>query len=200
MIKIILITFSAAISVVVFVASMFLNSILGAFGLVSTSLDTFNNLHETKQIMDVVKKRHKTKKLNASKRFVKRTTQKVAASAASAIIPGIAVGTVMVTVIALEAVDYCNHKEELHNDGNILFGTDNSFDYDTCMNEAKNDASEIMTSAKKAVPELVSSTWNDTKNISIDTWEATKGAGLNAWSITSSKSEKIWSSLINWTE
>ena len=76
MIKVILMSISATLLVVAFTASMFLNSILGVFGLASTSIDALSNLHENKQILDVVKTRHEKRKLNASKKFLKRTSKK----------------------------------------------------------------------------------------------------------------------------
>jgi len=220
MIKIVLITFSATIAAVALAAFLFLNSILGAFGLVSTSLGTFSNLQQSKQTLDLVKKRHKTKKANISKKFVKRTSKKVAASAVSAATVGTAM--VVITVAGLEVIDYCNDKEELLNDGNILFRTGDSFDYYECMSEAKNDSSEIIASTREVAPQFVSMAWEDTKKISLDTWESTKviskntwaatvNSGLEtwastkdssakAWATTSSESEKLWGSLIEWAE
>ena len=141
MIKVILMSISATLLAVAFTASMFLNSILGVFGLASTSIQTLNNLQESKQIIDKVKKRHKVKKRNVSKRFTKRAGRRIAASAVSAATIGTA--AVVVAVATIEVIDYCDDKEEIHNDENLLFKSDEKFDYDECLNEAEEDSRNI---------------------------------------------------------
>lgn len=218
MIKVILVSISATLLIVAFVSSIFLNSILGVFGLASTSIQTLNNLQESKQIIDKVKTRHKSKKLNASSKFAKRTGRRIAASAVSAATIGTA--AVVVAIATFEIFDYCEDKEEIHNDENLLFKSDEKFDFNACLNEATDDSEKIIASIKNAVPEVVESTWEETKNISNNSWEATKSISIGTWnstkslsleawdatknitsdslSSTSETTEKIWRSLIDW--
>ena len=188
--KIIFISISATLIVAFFVMSIFLNSILGVFGLASTTVDALNNLKESKQILDVVKKRHNIKALNISKRFTKRSSKKAAASAVSAATLGTA--AVVITVVGLEVMDYCNEKQELHEEGNILFKTNNKFNYTECLSEAKNDSKAIIISIKNAVPAAILSSWENTKSISRETWEKTKETSIKIWQSASAVSETAW--------
>ncbi|MFV1985549.1 MAG: hypothetical protein ACC657_18515 [Thiohalomonadales bacterium] len=170
--------------------SVFLNSILGAFGLVSTTVDTLNNLKESKHILDIVKKRHKNKKLNISKKFTKRLSKKAAASAVSAATLG--TGAVVITVAGLEVMDYCNELRELHEEDNILFKTKAKFYYTECLNEAKDDSQEIIVAIKEAVPIAIRKTWEETKSISRATWEKTKEISVKTWRSASTISKYTW--------
>jgi len=193
MFKVIFTTISATLVAASFTASLFINSILGAFGLVYTSLETFNTLQESHQIIGDVKKRHKTKKMNASKKFVKRSSRKIASSAVSAATIGTA--AVVITVAGLEVHDYCEDREELQEDENLLFGTDVTFDYKHCLSDAKNESSEIIISVKKAVPEAVNNAWDETKSFSNEAWESTKKISPDAWISTYNASSSLWKSL-----
>ena len=77
--------------------------------------------------MQKVKIRHKLKRLKLSKKFIKRTSRKISVSAVSAATIGTA--AVVVTIASLEIYDYCNDKKELLEDGNILFKSNEEFDY-----------------------------------------------------------------------
>jgi len=190
MIKIILISISSTLVIGFLVTSVFLKSILGVFGLASTTIGTLNNLKESKQILDFVKKRHKNKKLNVSKKFTKRLSKKVAASAVSAATLG--TGAVVITVAGLEVMDYCNEMRELHEEGNVLFKTKEKFNYTECLSKAKHDSQEIIISIKKSVPAAIRKTWQDTKSISRATWEKTKEISVKTWQSASATSKSAW--------
>ena len=192
MFKVIFTSITATIIIVSFVTAMFLNSILGIFGLVSSSLDSFDNLRESKQIVDKMKDRHKTKKLNASKKFVKRTSKKIASSTVAAATIGTA--AVAITVAGLEVYSYCEDKNELHEDEKILFKTKTEFDFKQCLIDAKKDSNEIIVAVKKAVPEIVGSAWENTKDFSNEIWESTWKLSTDVWSSTSDTSRKLWES------
>jgi len=217
MIKVILASISATLIVVAFVASMFLNGILGLFGLASTSIETLSHLQESRQIVDTLKTKHKANKLKAPKKLAKRAGKRITASAVSAATIGTA--AVVLAIATFEVIDYCEDKEELFESENILFHTDREFSYVECENEAKKDMVELIAFAKKSVPKVVSDTWhgtkdiskeswNDTKQITKDTWKSTKSASGGAWSYTkdissdawstsSDSAERLWDSLIN---
>ncbi len=195
MFKVIFASITATIIIISFVTSIFLNSILGVFGLVSSSIDSFNNLQESKQIVDKMKNRHKTKKLNASKKFVKRSSKKIASSIVAAATIGTA--AVAVTVAGLEVYDYCEDRNELYEDESILFNTKTEFDFKQCLIDAKKDSNEIMLAVKKSVPEIVGSAWENTKDFSNKTWESTKNISTDAWSSTLDTSGQLWESFVD---
>ncbi|WP_275098765.1 hypothetical protein [Sedimenticola hydrogenitrophicus] len=146
--------------------------------------------------MEKMKKRHKDKKLNLPKKFVKRSSKKIASSAVTAATIGTA--GVVITVAGLEVYDYCEDRKELHEDENILFKTNSEFDYTQCLADAKNDSNEIIISVKKAVPEMVDSAWEDTKDISNEMWAFTKKISTETWSSATSAGGKLWQSLTDW--
>lgn len=193
MFKVIFTTISATLIAVSLAASLFTNTILGAFGLVSTSLETLITLQDSHQKIGEVKKRHQSKQNNASKKFIKRSSQKIASSAVSAATIGTA--AVVITVAGLEVHYYCEDKKELQEDENLLFGRDIQFDYKNCMRDAKKDSDEIILSVKKAVPEAVDNAWEQTKDFSNETLESTKKMSADAWISTLNASSDLWESL-----
>ncbi len=193
MYKVIFSTVLTTIVVVFISASMFLNSILSIFGLEATSVVTLNNLKESKKIVNKIRARNKAKKIEISKKFVKRTSKKVASSAVSAATIGTA--AVVITVAGLEVYDYCDEKREIQEESNILFNEKKEFNYNECLTEASKDSTKIIASVKKAIPGIASKTWESTKNISNETWESTKKIGSETWNSTSEASEKLWNSL-----
>ena len=207
MYKTVIITISSTVAIGGLIFYLFLNSILGTFGLAATSIETLNNLQESEKILEVINTRHTTRKLNISKRFIKRSSKKVTASAVSA--ASIGTAAVVITVAGLEILDYCDEKKELHDEDNILFKRDDVFDYYECLNQAQEDSTEIIASVKDAVPKMVSEAWESTKNISESTWQtiketsmsawmSTKDASSNAWDVTSETTQEVWSSLLGW--
>ena len=197
MMKIILSTISATLVVATFVVSIFLNSILGLFGLALTSVASLKNLQDSKQIVQKMKKRHKAKKLTVSKKFIKRSSKKIASSAVTAATIGTA--GIVVTVAGFEVYDYCKDKEELLEDENILFETDKEFDFNKCLSDASKDSKEIVASLKETVPEAVHKAWKDTRGFSNETWESTKRISSELWGSTSDAMGNVWKSFTDWT-
>lgn len=189
-------TFSLTIMAVAMAATLFLNSILGAFGLVSTSLDNLHNLRESKQIVSKMKDRHKTRKANVSRKFVRKSGRKAASTAIAAS----TIGTVAVvlTVASLEVVDYCDEKKELLDEENILYGTGNTFDYDACLTEGKEESRKIIESVKNDLSTTVTSAWEDTRKFSNEKWEEIKISSMDALSSTAESAGELWDSLREW--
>ena len=197
MFKVILTTISATAVIIFFVASFFLNSILGLFNLATIPLSLLPEFHQSKQIIknlkasnsvhrnkiDTIKKRHKTKNLNASKRFSQRSSKKIALSAITAGTIG-TVGVVF-TVAGLEVYDYCEDKQELLKDENILFDTNKKFNYKTCLDEATKDSKKIITLVK----EPIKNAWNETKDFSQKQWQEVVEEFDNIWKKTKDFSE-----------
>ena len=140
---------SVTIIAIAMTATLFLNSILGVFGLISTSVSNLASLKESQLVVNRMKDRHKVKKDNVSKRFVKKSSKRVASTAVAAS----TIGTVAVvlTVASLEVSDYCDENKELAEDENILYGTENEFDYESCLKEGKDHAITIMELVKNHI-------------------------------------------------
>ena len=143
-----------------------------------------------------MKKRHKTKKLGVSKKYVKRSSKKIASSAVAAATIGTA--GVVITIAGLEVYDYCEDKEELNEDENILYSKNEEFNYSECLTATSEDSKKIIYSVKEAVPKLVGEAWEDTKNISSDTWESTKEMSAVAWDASLVILEGIWKAFTGW--
>ena len=67
MIKTIFLTVSVTLAIAGFAASMFLHTILGAFGFAATSIAAMNSLQASQRIVQKMKDRHKAKKLDLAK-------------------------------------------------------------------------------------------------------------------------------------
>ncbi len=159
MIKTIFLSISATTTVVVFVSSLFLNTILATFGLVSTSIESMQQLQQSKKVVEQMKTRHKAKKKNFSKKFTKRAGAKLSSTATSAI-PVIGVVGAIVAIAALETSYYCEDKKELQDDENVLFGTAKDFDNEQCLAEAQQDSKAMIAEAKEAVSESFNDAWD----------------------------------------
>lgn len=196
MIKVVLGTFLATCAAIALGATLFLNSALGLFGLVSTSLVNLDNLRESKQIVNRIKQRHRVRKANVSRRFVKKSSRKAASTALAAS----TIGTVAVvlTVTSLEVMDYCDEKRELLEEENILFGTHRKFDYDSCLQEGREESKKIMESVRSDVSIAVKETWRDTKKYSNEKWDEIRRSTLDALDSTAASAGDLWDSLREW--
>ncbi len=183
---------SVTLVVVTFVLSVFLNGILGLFGLAFTSVEALADLKKSSSVVKNLKERHKKKKVNISKRFVKRTGKKVASTAVAAATVGTA--AVVVTVATLEAHEYCDDKRELLKDENLLYQNEKEFDYEYCLEEAKNDSQQIVMDIMEEAPKIVSAAWGKTKDLSDNAWVNTKDFSSNAWESTKSAGSSAWRS------
>jgi len=159
MFKTVFFTLSATLSTLAFVSSLFLNSILATFGLVSTSIETLNKLHQSKQIVEQMKTRHTAKKKNFSKKFIQRAGAKISSTATSAIPIVGAVGAV-IAVASIEVRYYCEDKQDLHEDENTLYGTQSAFDNEQCLQEAQDDSKQLIITAKESASKTINDTWS----------------------------------------
>ena len=73
--KIILATVSATLAAVIIAGTLFMNSILGAFGLAVTSAKTLQALQASHKTVELMKKRYKRKKLKLMKRAAADSTR-----------------------------------------------------------------------------------------------------------------------------
>ena len=75
MIKTIFLTITATIAVVIFVASLFLNTILGIFGMAATSIETLQNLKTSQQVVDRMKTRQAPEETESIEEICQETAQ-----------------------------------------------------------------------------------------------------------------------------
>jgi hypothetical protein len=179
MIKTIIGTVFFTITVLSIVFSIFLNSILGLFGLVSTSLDTLNQLKDSQEIVETMKERNKSKKKKAPKRFARKAGTRVAASAVAAATIGTA--AVTLTVFGLEVHDYCEEREQLLEDENLLNGTEETFNYQKCMSEAQSDSKQILIEAKDSISDSARASWESTTEYTEEQWDDFKNESSDFW-------------------
>ncbi len=176
----IIISFSAFIAV-----KFFFTSIFSLFGYAALPIENLASLTHSKKIVQKMQNRHKTKSVNVSKRFIKRSGKKVAITAVSAA----TIGTVAVigTLTYLEVSQYCDEKRVLNEDSNILFDTQETFDLQACLEQGKKDSalfaneawqsvkssgSEILESVEKSSDELLDPSRKATVELfeSMDKW------------------------------
>ncbi len=172
--KTIFFTFTITVAVIALTFTLFMNTILGLFGLAATSVKTMQQLKASRTIVEKMKTRHHQKKLKLTKRLAKRSSKRVASTAT------IGAVAVAVTMTSLEMADYCEEKEPLQEDENVLNGTAIEFDLDQCLEEAKKESKEILNDLKDSSVAAVSKAFNSTVEFSADKWAAIKEAGIQA--------------------
>ena len=196
MLKTIFFTFTVTIAAVALVATLLLNTILGAYGLAATSIETLQDLKTSQQIVQRMKTRQAQKKLKVAKRFGKRPAKRIASAAVAAATVG-TVG-VAVAVTALEANDYCEEKRELQEDADILNGTHTDFDYGACYEEGKKDLSAVLTQLKDSTVAAVSDAWRNTSHYSAEKWTSLKESYSHALESTGNASSQTWVAAVAW--
>jgi hypothetical protein len=194
--KTIFFTFTTTVAALFFAASLFLNSILGAFGLVTTSVDALTKLQSSQKIVEQMKTRHKAKKLDVTKSFAKRSSKKIASTALAAATIGTV--AVVVTVASIEVADYCEDKKSLQEDSNILYGTNHEFDFDHCLEEAKEESKIILDEIKLSMIESVNTAMDTTIEYSNEQWLAIKEASAQAFKSSEIATNELWFSLKEW--
>lgn len=154
MVRTILLTFTATTTALGLAASLFLNTLLGTFGLAATSVETLRGLQASHQVVETLKERHQRKKTRIGKRFAKQAGRRVATAAVAAA----TIGTVAVTatMAGMEVNDYCEEKRALREEANLLYGTDAEFDWGRCYEEGKADATVMLADLKDSAFRKVS--------------------------------------------
>jgi len=194
--KTIFLTFTTTIAAISFAATLFLNTILGTFGLVTTSVDNLSKLKSSQVVMDKMKDRHQIKKRDATKKLAKRSSRRVAsASLAAATIGTIAVA---VTITGFEIVDYCEDKESLHIDSNILYGTTAEFDFKACIEEGKSESKRILTDVKESSSQLVNEAMSSAVHYSNEQSHALKEAHQDTLSSANQALEVLKADIMQW--
>ena len=195
MVKAILVSSALTATAITFAASIFLNPLLGAFGLVATSVGTLQSLRASHQIVEQLQERHKRRKAGAHKKVAKRTARRVAAGAAAAA----TVGTIAVaiTMTSLAINDYCEEQVELQKEAKILFGALENFDFAQCLEEGKRDSQAILSEAKA----MASSALAEAMDVSVESgsrlWSRFIGVTEEALAATSEESRKFLDSVKN---
>jgi len=174
--------------------NVFLNSILGAFGLVTTSVETLNKLQASQQIVEQMKTSNKAKKLKATKTFAKRSTSRVASgSLAAATIGTVAVA---VTMVSFEVYDYCDEQKAIQDDANILYGTSDDFNFEQCLEQGQQDSKQILIDVKDSASESVTAAFDSTVEYTSEKWAELKESSNQAFKAT----EEVRSELMDFAK
>jgi len=196
MLKTILLTMTATTAALSLAAALFLNSILGFFGLAATSVQTLSQLRTSQQVLEQIKKRHAVKRKHSSKRLVKRSGRRVASTALAAA----TVGTVGVAVVmtGLEIEDHCDQKRSLQEEANLLHGAKVDFDYELCLQQSHEDARAILSEATDSVQVAAA----EVLATSGDYGRQTLGYVLSAWrqgvEATGEAASGLWARTVTW--
>lgn len=180
-----------------FAGHLYLNSILGVFGLSAVPLPTLAGLRASQATVSTLKSRHQAKKSNLSKRFVKRTGRRLASSALAAATVGTV--AVIVTATGFEIADYCEDKEALLEEGNLLHGTNDTFDLDQCIEDAKSDTREIIASARNDASAAVVDTWSEARSYSEEQYQELRRSISDQLTSVLEDSTTLWHSLFETT-
>lgn len=152
--KAVISTLMATVLTGVIVIKFFFSSLLTFFGYAVLPIESLKSLTHSKKIVQKMQHRNKVKNSNVSKRFIKRSGKKVAVTAVSAA----TIGTVAVigTLTYLEISQYCDDKDGLNEEANILFDTDEQFDMNACLEQGKQDSAHFANEAWHSIQETSS--------------------------------------------
>ncbi len=152
--KAVLSTFIATIVTGIIVMKFFLANLLTFFGYAVMPIENLKKLSHSQKVVQTMQQRNKDKSANISKRFIKRSGKKVAATAVSAA----TIGTVAVigTLTYLEVTQYCDDKQTLNEETNILFDSDKPFDMNECLEQGKQDSANFANDAWQNIKETSS--------------------------------------------
>jgi hypothetical protein len=193
MLKAVAATFVSTLAAIALAAQLFLNSILGLFGLAAESVETLSELRASHAVVQKVKARHKMKSKHATKRLMKRSRNRVAATTLAAS----TIGTVAVaaTMITLEAQAYCDEQKELLEDTNVLFGEEMEFDYEQCLEVAKEDFGKIIKETGREITQIAGDAVEGTAEYAAEVGQKIKEYGSDAIDSTVEASSSMWDSL-----
>jgi len=192
----IVLTITATMAAVSFATSLFLNSILGAFGLVTTSVEALNNLKSSQHIVEQMKTRQQVKKQKLTQKLAQRSTRRVAsASLAAATIGTVAVA---VTMAGFEIHDYCEDLESLHHDSNVLYGRQDKFNFQQCLEEGQEESKRILSEVKESASDSVIQALDSTLEYSAEKWLEIKASAEHALASSSAATSELWSSSKKW--
>jgi len=194
--KTIFLTFTTTVAALTFAASLFLSTVLGAFGLAATSVESLTKLQSSQKVVEKMKTRHKAKKLDVTKNFAKRSSKKIASTALAAATIGTV--AVIVTVASIEVADYCEEKKSLQEDYNILYETTGEFDFDQCLKEGKEESKIVLDEIKNSTISSANAAIDSTVEYSNEQWLAIKEASANAYKSSEIATNELWFSLKEW--
>lgn len=174
--KAVISTFMATIITGVIIVKFFLTNLLTFFGYAVMPLEGLKNLTHSQKIVQTMQQRNKAKSANISKRFIKRSGKKVAATAVSAA----TIGTVAVigTLTYLEVSQYCEDKQILNEETNILFDSDKLFDMNACLEQGKQDSANFASDAWQNIKETSSDVLESIEQSSDEILEPSRKATL----------------------
>lgn len=162
--KAVISTLMVTIMTGVIVIKFFFSSLLTFFGYAVLPIESLKSFTYSKKIVQKMQHRNKVKSANVSKRFIKRSGKKVAVTAVSAA----TIGTVAVigTLTYLEISQYCEDKQVLNEDANILFDTDEPFDMNACLEQGKQDSAQFANEAWQSIKETSSGVFDSIEQTS----------------------------------
>jgi hypothetical protein len=188
-------TFIATISAVAVVAYFFLNTILGAFGMVATTMAKLQSLQASQQVVEKMKKKNTDRKHTSSKRLATRTAKRITSTVlAAATIGPVAVAVAM---ISFEVADYCDEKRWLHEDDGILAGKETPFEVNQCLDAGKKEMKEILTSLINSSQKTIADVFKNIKHYNDQKWDAVKKETMEALQSLGAGASRLWESTIS---
>jgi hypothetical protein len=168
MIRPVVLAVAATLAVVALAAALFLNPILGLFGLAATPLDTLQRLQSSDRILSQLKERNARSQAQVTERFAQQAGQRVASLAAAAA----TVGPVAVAMasVSIEAERYCDERQALQQQADLLHGTETAFDRERCFEEAKRDMQAILEELRRTGSKALSEALDASARFSEETW------------------------------
>lgn len=190
MLKKILLAIWATASVLVIVAMFSFNALLNLAGWALVSAKHLTDLRQSQQVVENMKDRHAKKKKSARNRFAKKATKKLSVTTAAAA----TVGTVAVVSATSYFLidDYCDEQQDLHVEENLLYGGDEDFTWENCLQEGTEDMKGIVADVKASSTEAVSTAMDASAEFGREKWAAIREAAGTALDATNENATELW--------
>ncbi|MDN3651608.1 hypothetical protein QWY77_02335 [Thalassotalea ponticola] len=125
--------------------ALFFTNVASLAGFTVVPTEKFDQLTASHDAIEKLKLNHAKQKTLTTEHFFNRTSQKVGQTALSALTIG--AQAVVGTLTYMELNEYCEEKQRLSEQENLLFNINNGFDFDTCLRFAKKDSIDIKEQA-----------------------------------------------------
>ena len=143
MLKTVLLTVGTTLVAVLLVFKLFTEPLLAMAGLGYTSLASLQKLQAGNTVLREMQRRNDSRRQGAARRFNKKAQKKLAVSALAAATIG--TPAVALATIKLEVDDECERRAQLHDDADLLFGTETAFDTELCLADLKTETQDELT-------------------------------------------------------
>jgi hypothetical protein len=179
MVKVVIPTVVATLAVAFVAGWAFLHPLLGAVGLAAVPRATLERLHASDRAVDALRQRNAQERAELDREFAQRAARHVASTTIAAATVG--PPAVAMATMTVEAGRYCERKEALVRDADLLLGTTTAFDRERCFEDAKRESVAILDEVKRTASKAASEALDLSARVGDEAWSKLREAGRQAF-------------------